>query len=82
MWHIYNMTYRQIDFGLQWTATILTLLGAILTSIAFHPYNLWAFNIGTVAWLVWAVRVRSMSLIAVNAGLLTIYVAGTIKSLL
>ena len=76
------MNWRQIDFTLQWTATVLTLLGAVLTSIDLHPQNVWAFNVGTILWLVWAVRVRSLSLIAVNAGLLTIYMAGTIKSLL
>jgi hypothetical protein len=76
------LTWRQVDFLLQWAATILTLLGAVLTSMDLHPYNIWAFNVGTLLWLVWAVRVRSMSLIAVNAGLMTIYFAGLVKTLL
>ena len=72
----------RVDSILQWTATALTLLGAVLTSAAIDPYNVWCFNIGTLLWLAWALRIRSPSLIAVNAGLGVIYIGGTIRSFL
>jgi hypothetical protein len=76
------LTPNRLDGILQWGATALTLLGAVLTSAAIDPYNVWCFNFGTGLWLVWSIRMRIPSLIAVNGGLGIIYVGGTIRSLL
>lgn len=64
---------------LKWVGTGFTILGALLTSLGgFDPYNVWAFNVGAVAWLTASVKMRDTALITVNAVLLTIYVIGAI----
>jgi hypothetical protein len=40
--------------------------------------NIYLFNIGSVLWLVWAVRIKRASLVVVNVGLLAVYVYGLI----
>ncbi len=68
---------------LKWVGTGFTILGALLTSLGgFDPYNVWAFNIGAVSWLIAAVKMRDTALITVNAVLLTIYVIGAILRLM
>ena len=79
---IKNLTYRQIDSTLKWSATILILIGAVLTSLAIDPYNIYLMNIGTLFWLIWALRIRDNALIVVNAGLLVIYLMGVVRALL
>ena len=61
--------------------TVFTILGALLTVHAVDPLNVWAFNIGGVFWLAAAVRMKDINLIAVNTGLLTIYLYGVILRL-
>jgi hypothetical protein len=64
---------------LKWLGTSFTILGASLTSLGgFDPYNVIAFNLGAVFWLGASIRMRELSLITVNAVLLTIYVFGAI----
>jgi hypothetical protein len=61
---------------LKWSATVLILIGAVLTSFAIDPANIYFMNIGTLIWLIWALRIRDKALIVVNAGLLVIYLIG------
>jgi len=61
---------------IKWTATAVTLFGAFLTSLQFIPENIYVLNLASVIWLVWAIRVKENSLIAVNLGLLAIYAIG------
>jgi hypothetical protein len=64
---------------IKWLGTGFTILGALLTSLgSYDPYNVAAFNIGAVFWLWASIRMRELSLITVNAVLLTIYVIGSI----
>jgi hypothetical protein len=64
---------------LKWLGTGFTVLGALLTSLeGFDPYNVYAFNLGAVFWLWASIRMQDRALITVNAGLLTIYVIGSI----
>ena len=63
---------------LKWTGTVLTLIGAVLTSIDIQPYNVWLLNIGSAVFVAWAVRIRDGAMITVNLGLLTIYSVGVI----
>jgi uncharacterized protein with PQ loop repeat len=71
---------RELNFYLQWSATVITILGAVFTSMNIYPANVIAFNLGSVLWLIYAIRVKVSSLVAVNAGLLLIYVAGLIRA--
>jgi len=66
---------------LKWSATVLTIAGALLTSLNTYPLNVWAFNAGSVLWLIFAVRIKENSLIVVNTGLLAIYMLGAAKAL-
>ena len=66
---------------LKWAATAITLVGAVLTSLNIYPLNVIAFNLGSVLWLIFAIRIKEPSLIVVNAGLLLVYVAGLVKAL-
>jgi len=65
-----------LDNTLKWVGTLCTIGGAIATSASVDPLNVVLFNIGSIAWLIAAVRMRETALIAVNAGLLVIYMAG------
>lgn len=67
---------------LKWSATILTIAGALLTALNIYPLNVWTFNVGSVLWLIFAVRIKENSLVVVNAGLLVIYMFGAVKAVL
>jgi hypothetical protein len=60
------------------TALFFTLVGALFTSLAWDPFNILFLNLGAVLYLYWSLSVRDWNLVAVNAGLLTIYVIGAI----
>lgn len=67
-----------ITWLLKWIGTVLTLIGAVLTSIDVQPYNVWLLNIGSAVFVAWAVRIRDGAMITVNLGLLLIYTVGVI----
>jgi hypothetical protein len=66
---------------LKWLGTGFTLAGALATSLALDPLNVYLFNAGAVTWLIAAIRMKENSLIVVNAGLLLIYIYGIIHRL-
>lgn len=59
-------------------ALVATLCGAAATALAWDPLNIVLLNLGSVLYLYWSITVRDWNLVAVNAGLLTIYVVGAI----
>lgn len=61
---------------LKWLGTALTIAGAVTTSLAIDPLNVYLFNAGAVTWLLAAIRMKEKSLIVVNAGLLAVYLFG------
>lgn len=61
---------------LKWVACFVTLFGAIATSLAWDPLNIWLLNLGSILYMTWAIRIREPSLITINAGLLAIYLFG------
>lgn len=62
----------------KWIGTAATIVGALATAAGFDPFNVIAFNIGSAFWLLAAIRMKDAALMAVNAGLLGIYVLGAI----
>lgn len=66
---------------LKWLGTALTIGGAVATSLAIDPLNVYLFNAGALTWLCAAIRMKEKSLIVVNAGLLTVYIFGVIYRL-
>lgn len=78
-----TLTYRQVDLILQWNAVAFTLLGAVLTSAGeLDPWNVFMFFTGTILWVIWAVRIGSLSLIAVNVGLAVVYAGGVVRGII
>ena len=78
---MYKITGQTLNNILKWVATTITLIGAVLTSLNIYPLNVIAFNLGSVLWLIFAIRIKEPSLIVVNTGLLLVYVAGLVKAL-
>ena len=63
-------------------ALVSTLSGAAATALMWDPLNIVLLNLGSILYLYWSYSVRDWNLIAVNAGLLTIYVVGAIIRIL
>jgi len=61
---------------LKWAGTVVTLAGALCTSLRVDPLNVYLLNVGALLFLWWAFRIRDRAMITVNAGLLGIYVLG------
>jgi hypothetical protein len=61
---------------LKWTACVVTLAGAVATSLQMDPVNILLLNAGAVLYLMWAWRIREWNLIVINVALITIYIVG------
>lgn len=61
---------------LKWAGTILTVSGALATSLRMDPLNVVLFNSGACLWLWAALMMKDRALITVNASLLAIYIIG------
>jgi hypothetical protein len=66
----------EIASQFKWAGTFVTLIGAVLTILAIDPINIYFLNIGSILFLIWAFLIKDKAMIAVNAGLLTIYIIG------
>jgi hypothetical protein len=69
-------------FYLKWLATLVTIAGAICTSINMYPEGPALLNVGAFLWLIVSVMWREWSLIVINATLLLIYSVGLVVKLL
>ena len=67
------MTFTRL---LAWQGTLLTLAGALCTSLRIDPLNVYLLNVGSASFLWWAIRIQDRAMITVNAGLLAIYMIG------
>lgn len=63
---------------LKWSGCASTILGALCTSLALDPANIILLNLGSLLYLCWSLRIKEWNLVAVNGGLLTIYLLGAI----
>jgi len=66
----------QFNTWLKWSACVVTLAGALCTSLRIDPLNIYLLNLGAVLYLIWGYRIRELNLVAINAGLLLIYLYG------
>ena len=66
---------------LKWTATILTILGALAISYKIDPLNIYLLNAGSVFWIIWSLRIREYSILIVNLVMMLIYGHGLIMRL-
>ncbi len=74
------LNYKEVDAALQWGGTAFILAGHMLTSAgpSTWPYNVFSFFIGTILFLWWAIRVRILAQITVNAASIVITGAGVV----
>jgi len=60
----------KLDFDevLQWAGAVLIIAGHSLNAIgpSMYPYNIVVFAVGTVAFLIWAIRAGNRPQMAVN----------------
>jgi hypothetical protein len=63
---------------IKWIATFITLGGALATALMYDPLNVWLLNLGALLFLIWGVMIKEKAMIAVNLGLLTIYILGLV----
>jgi hypothetical protein len=61
---------------LKWGGCVAVVLGALCTSLRIDPLNIYLLNVGALAYLLWAIRVRELNLVIVNGVLLAIYILG------
>jgi len=70
------MLIRDPNFYLKWLACGVTLCGALCTSLRIDPLNIYLLNAGAILYLAWGYRIREWNLVAINSGLLIIYLYG------
>ena len=66
----------QFNTWLKWLACVVTLTGAILTSLRIDPANIYFLNTGAVLYFVWGYRIREWNIIVINLGFILIYTVG------
>jgi hypothetical protein len=76
------MNTNKIATQIKWTATAVTLTGAVLASLNIYPACAIVLNLGSFLFLIWSILIRDRAMITVNAGLLTIYTVGLLVKLL
>jgi hypothetical protein len=71
------------DEVLQWVGAVAIVAGHILNALgpAWYPYNILVFAVGTVAFLIWAIRASNKPQAVVNVVSLAIGIVGLFKAL-
>ena len=77
-----DMTQTQIDNFLQWTGAVAIVLGHAFNAMGpvMYPWNIIVFAIGTVMFLLWALRVGNRPQLMVNVVSLAIVILGLVKA--
>jgi hypothetical protein len=74
----------KLDFNevLQWIGAVLIIAGHSLNAIGprMYPYNIVVFALGTVAFLIWAVRAKNRPQMAVNFVSIAIGLVGLVSA--
>jgi len=67
---------------LQWIGAAFIITGHILNAIgtSVYPWNIISFVIGTIFFLIWALRIRNLPQIAVNMFAMIIGIIGIFNS--
>ena len=64
------------DWYVKWVATVILIIGMILTANNVHPINLFVNIAGVVGWLTVAIMWNDRALIVINAIGISIYANG------
>jgi hypothetical protein len=72
----------KINETLQWIGAVFIITGYSLNSTgpAAYPYNILAFFVGTILFMIWSIRVANRPQLIVNGVALAIGLAGLIKA--
>jgi hypothetical protein len=72
----------KLDEVLQWTGAVGVIGGHVLNAVgpAAYPYNIIAFFVGTIFFMIWSTRVMNRPQTLVNIVALTIGVIGIYKA--
>jgi len=67
---------------LQWAGAVLIIAGHSLNAIgpSMYPYNIVVFALGTVAFLIWAIRAKNRPQMAVNFVSIAIGLVGLVSA--
>ena len=78
-----HMTQTQTDNFLQWTGAVAIVLGHTFNAMGpvMYPWNIIVFAIGTVMFMLWALRVGNRPQLMVNVVSLTIGILGLVKAI-
>ena len=60
----------------KWIALVVTIAGAVCNAYLIIPLNIYLGNVGSILYLVWAIRICDVNIALVNFGLLIIYFSG------
>lgn len=73
---------QQINEILQWTGAVFIIAGHALNAVgpAAYPYNILAFFVGTIAFLLWSIRVANKPQMLVNIVAISISGFGMIRA--
>lgn len=78
------MSYRHIDELLQWLGAVAIICGHVLNTLGsqYHQdqWNIVAFTVGTVCFLLWAVRVANKPQMMVNIVAMTTCLVGLFRA--
>ena len=74
-----NLNNEQI----QWIGAVAIIAGHTLNAVgpAAYPYNIYAFAVGTIAFLTWSIRVKNRPQLAVNLVALGLGIMGIVRAI-
>jgi hypothetical protein len=71
---------KAADKILEWSSTVVLLVGVYLTAINMYPINVYISLIGNFGWLVVAIVWRKWSLLTVQLVIVALYFYGVLTS--
>ncbi len=66
----------RLEWWIEWSSTILLLIGVALSSYNIYPLNVWISLIGNFGWIIIGYMWKKMSLIVVSVIISLTYVTG------
>ena len=72
----------EINEDLQWAGAVFIIAGHSLNAVGpdAYPYNILAFFLGTILFMVWSIRVANKPQLMVNIVALCIGISGLVKA--
>ena len=68
-----------LDWYIKWVASIILVVGVILTSNNIYPYNLMVHAIGMFGWFIVAIIWNDRALLVINAVSLVLLINGLVS---